>query len=488
MSQDHSGSDASLRGLLFELMATAPGTLGMPGMRMKRPKPRVQIKPQNYTNADKLPEYGLGDIETYATDYLDIKLLTKLAETIQGRHELMGLFKTRNIEELRRFITETCGPSLPPGHALNPTDADLEALGSPVIELALLFYEYHNDAKDKPLKSLIPTQESIVITSVATAGSAEPAELVMLLNALGVSCNPLVLKTTLLNGLTARTSRKPPTRDILVTYDQETVEDKWSALSQNLYDQLCTDTNQNKKYLHADFIFHWGCISHYETRTPSGDTVEGWAHHEHWNMLYCIAMARHALEHLKPGGTLVLKVRIFKNTETHGLVAILACAFTSFKIYSNSRMPAEFAIFVGVGFQGDDIGTVKRAKQLLKESTSYESVSILCHDLTPHQTYKEALQRASAVRAEMRRDHDHVAFIMNHIMYWIDKVCRERREFPFIDLTKKLKILNSTTPVTIDNNWIPVVEKTIREIITTITPQQKVKLRDYVNKFALKFR
>ena len=101
MSHDHSGSDASLRGLLFELMATAPGTLGMPGMRMKRPKPRVQIKPQNYTNADKLPEYGLGDIETYATDYLDIKLLTKLAETIQGRHELMGLFKTRNIEELR---------------------------------------------------------------------------------------------------------------------------------------------------------------------------------------------------------------------------------------------------------------------------------------------------------------------------------------------------------------------------------------------------
>lgn len=151
-------------------------------------------------------------------------------------------------------------------------------------------------------------------------------------------------------------------------------------------------------------------------------------------------------------------------------------------------MSAEFAIFVGVGFQGDDIGTVERVKQLLKQSTSYESVSILCHDLVPHRTYKEALQHASAVRAEMRRDHDHVAFIMNHIMYWIDKVCRERREFPFIDLTKKLKILNSTTPVTIDNNWIPVVEKTIREIITTITPQQKVKLRDYVSKFALKFK
>jgi hypothetical protein len=277
-------------------------------------------------------------------------------------------------------------------------------------------------------------------------------------------------------------------RDILVRYDQETGEDKWSALSQNLYDQLCTDTKKNTKYIRADFIFHWGCISHYETRTPYGDTVEGWAHHEHWNMLYCIAMARHALDHLKPGGTLVLKVRIFKNTETHGLVAILACAFKSFKIYSNSRMPAEFAIFVGVGFQGGDIGTVERVKQLLKQSTSYESVSILCHDLVPHKTYKEALLRASGVRNDMRRDHDHVAFIMNHIMYWIDKVCRENQKFPFIDLTKKLTILNSTTPVIIDHQWIPVVEKMIKQIITTITPRQKVKLRDYVNKFALKFK
>jgi hypothetical protein len=46
-----------------------------------------------------------------------------------------------------------------------------------------------------------------------------------------------------------------------------------------------------------DSIFHYGCISHYDRLAPDGEhKVEGWSRHEHWNILYCMSMSRHALE------------------------------------------------------------------------------------------------------------------------------------------------------------------------------------------------
>ena len=130
-------------------------------------------------------------------------------------------------------------------------------------------------------------------------------------DALGVKYqSSLVLKTVLKSGLTGRNSHKTLPGDVCIYYDETAEEHTWAAVSQNLYDQLCKNS---KGFGKARAIFHHGCISHHDSLTPDGAIVEDWVHHEHWNMLYCIAMARHALDFLETGGTLVLKVRIFKD-------------------------------------------------------------------------------------------------------------------------------------------------------------------------------
>ena len=407
----------------------------------------------------------------------------------------MGEFKTKGAPELRQFITETCGHLMTPG--LDITNAKLKALGSPAVELALILHRYGHEETDK-IKSLLPQQGSTVITSVATAGSAGRGELEVLLDAIGIDMKTYYdfhqFKTVLETHKTGRTNESPAEGDKCVTYDERAPRDTWPAVSENLYQQLRSQSKRDLGEKRAAAIFHWGCISHHDTLTSTGAVVEDWAHHEHWNMLYCIAMARHALDFLQQGATLVLKVRIFKNTKTHGLIALLACAFEDFRIYANARMPAEYASFIGLGFKGDTIKTVQEVKILLKNFTSYEAVSILCHHLVPHSTYQSALQRASDVLVEMERDHDRLALITNNIMYWINRVRLEPKTEAaqavlYANLVKKLEILRSAIPVPIDEKWIPDITARIKKIITEITPQQQNKLSDYINTFDIqKFR
>jgi len=432
------------------------------------------IAPDASSNGDVLPEYGFGTIERYACDFLNIKQLKEIVQMVAERHRRIDKYK--NSPEFEKFLRETCR-----GHQLNLTRISRHDLGTPTVELALLEYKY----KEETGSSLLPENRAKVMTSVATAGSADDGEWVVFWKALGKQYDSQVFKTVLgmgrdkhTPGHTARTDHETKAGDVCITYDQEAAPQTWSAVSEDLYSQLVAKSKINEK-VHA--IFHWGCISHYETRTPDRrHTVEGWARHEHWNMLYCIAMARHALDFLETGGTLVLKVRIFETTETLGLVSLLSCAFENVYIYANPRIQAEFASFVGVGFKGVTDDTVAVVRRLLEQSTSYSARDILCHELANDERYKSTFARASAVREEMRRDHDHVTLVMMNIIYCISREPQCRCE----GVEQLLRALNKDEPI-IDGKCIPYIIDEIQYIKQTIRPEDKRKLDDFVCNFKL---
>ncbi len=179
MSHDPGASDASLHALLFELTTLSPK---LPGVRM--PRPRVTIAPykkqtttptnasQNTTSAKytKLPDYGFGDLEKMATDIIGMESLTTLAQIVQQQCRLMSDFK--HTDECKVFLEKTCGREAP---RLRLDHNTLAALGSPVIELALLLFQYSNE-DTKTFRSLLPPADSTVIASVATAGSGRESE------------------------------------------------------------------------------------------------------------------------------------------------------------------------------------------------------------------------------------------------------------------------------------------------------------------------
>ena len=247
-----------------------------------------------------------------------------------------------------------------------------------------------------------------------------------------------------------------------------------------------------------DSIFHYGCISHYDTAAPDRKhKVEGWARHEHWNFLYCMSMARHALEFLAECGTLVLKVRIFENLETMGLVSVLACAFERVYLYANPRMQAEFVAFVGVGFLGQwadangeagtkkDNATVNEVKRVMKASASYHACDIFDPAIIANRKFQETLKRAREVREEMRRDHDRVTLVLMQVMGLI----HERAEAGAIRdyLAPRLAELNAEIPVEIDSEWsasvIAQVEGCIAELDRPERRDNKLALDRFVGRF-----
>ena len=421
-----------------------------------------------------LPDYGLGDLEAFSCDYLHIPALTAVSQMVKEGHCKMADYKKS--PEFVEFISKTCPTSLYPRR--NLSKSILSRLGTPSVEIFMLLWRHWQATR----QSLLPPESARVITSVATAGSGEKGEWPVVWDALGVKYqSALVLKTILgKNGLTGRNSHPPRPGDVCIYYDETADRATWAAVSEDLYQQL-----HKKSTDKARAIFHHGCISHHDSVTPDGAIVEGWADHEHWNMLYCMAMARHALDFLEKDGTLVLKVRIFKEDRTLHLVSLLACCFGDYWIHPNPRIQAEFAFFVGTRFLGDKHPDVADVKEILAKSTSFEPEELTCHKLVTHKKYETALHRASEVRREMQRYYDHVTFVMLNIIYWIG----QEQKFPYDELEKKLKALHTEIPVTIDGQLINAIETQIQHIKKTLTPTEKGRLHDYITNFELeKFR
>ena len=251
-------------------------------------------------------------------------------------------------------------------------------------------------------------------------------------------------------------------------------------------------------------IFHYGCISHYETPAPDGrNHVEGWGRHEHWNILYCMAMARHALEFLEVGGTLVLKVRMFENLETMGIVSVLACAFERVYLYANPRMQAEYVAFVGVNFLGNGgnpkpNAEVEEVKRVMAASASYNACDIFDPAIVGKPKFQATLKRAHEVREEMRRDHDRVTLVLLQVMALVHERWPEDKVRTF--LTPRLKELNcempkqrvpglvsfSELPVEIDSGWIDSVVRQVAACHGQLRQDEKAALARFVRRFQVK--
>ena len=494
MPHDPGASDASLHALLLQLMAdphthehwiqkihkTSTYTASSHHVKVATPTHTSQNTPTR-----ELPDYGLGDLEKMATDIMAMESLTKLAQIVAQLCRLMADFKRAPANECIDFLQRTCGKEAPQLHLDHKT---LGALGSPEVELALILFQYSHETPE--LKSLLPPEGSTVIASVATAGSGRPSEWATLLAVLGKKYDLHTVKTVLAaTHRTGRTGEKIQAHDESVTYDELAPKDTWPAVSESLYQQFCAESRKSLGAKRAAAIFHWGCISHHDTVTPEGDVVEDWARHEPWNMLDCIAMARHALDFLETGGTLVLKVRIFKDGRTLHLVALLSCAFEDNRIYENSRMPAEFAAFVGLRFKGFGHPDVAKVKAILATFTSYGEVQMTTHSLVRDPTYIETLGKAAAVREKMELHHQHVTFIMQYVIYWIAQACETQVDFDYAELDLYLQALQKDAPTIIDTAWIPDVTRRIKTIIGTMTPENLQQLREYIRIFETqKFR
>lgn len=426
-----------------------------------------------------LPRLGIGLMERYLTDFLKIEELCFLRERIQERRREWKIYHTT--DECRDFLEKTCRDSVP--HT--KTHSKFGQLHtSPSLEIASLLNNYKIKAK----VSLLPEEGAKIMTSVATAGSWQEGEWPSLATALGLTYEFHVFKTVLVTPGGPRTGRNyhsVPKNDLCIKYDQNTPKDHWSALSENLYTELM---EQSRGCAEQDFICHWGCTSHSELKMPNDKGVlEAWAWHEHWNILYCTAMARHALEYLKTGGTLVLKVRIFEEAETLGLMSILACAFEKVFVIPNFHQLCEFAMFCAVGFLGSKDKTVEKVRNSLKTNTSYDLATIFSDELTTNAKFKSTLRLAVDVREEFRCDHDYVAFITLQITYEINKCVQTNSKFPHLQVAQRLQALSDMDSVPVDSEWIADIGQRIDEVIKSIKTNTKTRplLNDTVTQWQL---
>jgi hypothetical protein len=436
-----------------------------------------------------LPLLGFGSMETNGTGFLDIKELNDISRDVQERHTNMHDYKTS--ETFKNFLRDTCGMN--GKRKLYLEKRRLLALGSPTVEIAMLEYEYFTETGE----TLVPPAQTSVITSIATAGSQEPGEWNVFFDLImdRSTITETSFSTILLSGVTGRNSHQPNLATIPIKYDEMLRKDQWQAESEALFESLVEQSPVEQRGK-TNSIFHYGCISHYDTPAPDGQhKVEGWACHEHWNMLYCIAMARHALEFLCTGGTLVLKVRIFKNLETMGLVSVLSCAFRKVYLYANPRMQAEYVAFVGVGFLGTwnavyegeptENAVVKLVKRVLKASTSYSACDIFDPEIVGNPQFRATLARAHEVREEMRRDHDRVTLVLMQILGLIYK-CETPKNISKY-LMPRLEELNQGIKVVIDSQWSrSVIKQVIRcrlLLHRTDRKNDKLALDRFVHRF-----
>lgn len=433
---------------------------------------KLMIKLESFKNdMHKLPRLGIG-FEGYACDILGINELGELHTVIQERRRTWTLFKE---DRLKIFIEKTCSGSLTHDNPLN--QKQLHKISSPGVEIAQLIFKYKNITK----KSLLPVNNSRIMTSVATAGSWQDGEFPLLFDALGCHYDCQTFKTVRKDRTCGRNGKKVLENDICIEYDQNAPKNTWFEVSEDLYIQLVEKSVSAKGSV--DAIFHWGCISHNETISPNHkDTVEGWAWHEHWNILYCIAMARHALDFLKPGGVLVLKVRVFEEAETLGLISLLSCAFEEFHVFPNSHQLCEFGMVVGKGFLGSENDTVKKVQESLKKNTSYELHGIMCDTLTTEKKFHSTLKDAVAVREKMRCDHDYVSFIILQIIYHIQQCLSDQSLlFPYDSVQETLHELSGMDPIPVDDEWVSDILHRIEHFISTY--KTSLSIRDKLNAF-----
>ena len=288
-------------------------------------------------------------------EILDIHSLARLkAEMMEGHRKFK---KGNRMEELQKFVETLKDDRVKQRlqQAMEIKEDDIRTqMHEPVYEALRVF-----DVAG------IPSDGANVFTTTATANStfdSGPAVALQILQVpnIHVHCFGTVDET----GLTGVGGHRP--KNDFIRYTRGAEWGQWELLSEGLYSQMMKKSNGGK----YDNIYHWGCISQNWQDDGLGHQVSSWMLHEEWNIVYTIAMLRHGVETLKPGGQLCLKVRIFKRAETLGIVALAAPAFDGeIQFVDNPRQNCTFVTVV-FNNRASDAQKVQDVMTSLKDATS----------------------------------------------------------------------------------------------------------------------
>lgn len=245
----------------------------------------------------------------------------------------------------------------------------------------------------------LPSSDDVIFSSTATANSCNDDAVTSALHILGYthpSHNITFQRssTVTVSGLTA-VGLKPP-KNPAVQFDPNTIFQEWSKVAQSLATQFYAMTYPSHDPLssltqlpvkpHYDKIYHYGCINQSWTVNSLGTPVSNWGLHEHWNVLMTTAMMHHIICTLKPGGDAILKVRIFRRSETLGLTALVSTLFQRMEIVD---VPDQICTYVGVLYFGmtDDVGLRQQVADTLWTAMDQNPSHIFCN---PHMQSEKA--------------------------------------------------------------------------------------------------
>ena len=315
-----------------------------------------------------LPGHGLANV----VHVIGIRAIQDLYETMQLEHEKRGVVNV--------FCVDGEGRDQ---HCVRNT---------PVLEARKIIAFLRE--RDK-----LPSNESKIFMSTATGNSSNnpaPYDAMLEMKIELKRANVRLTSTVCSSGLTS--SGLSP-RHEAVCYNEAAPLHEWPQVSNGLFNDFMAISKKHND-IDYDYMFHWGCISQNWLKSLHETRVSSWEEHEHWNILMTIAMMRHAMEKLRRGGTLCLKVRIFKLAQTHGLVALLSKAFQEFEIKLSTKNNTTFVVLIGFGFRGQ-CSDVKFVQEILARSVSYDPVDIFCHRFSDDGIYKAALRKCTDAAAGM---------------------------------------------------------------------------------------
>jgi hypothetical protein len=86
----------------------------------------------------------------------------------------------------------------------------------------------------------------------------------------------------------------------------------------------------------------------------------------------------------------------------------------------------------------------------------------------------------------MERHHQHVTFIVQYVIFWIEQACAPpNRAFDYDELGLYLEALQNDAPAIIDTAWIPDVKQRIQQIIQDTQSEDLHELRGYILQFKI---
>jgi hypothetical protein len=158
-------------------------------------------------------------------------------------------------------------------------------------------------------------------------------------------------------------------------------------------------------------------------------------------------MMWHTIYTLKPGGQLVLKVRIFKRCETLGLVSILSCLFDDVKMVNSTTVAATLVAVIFTGMTGDNDFRV-RVGSIIKDCMGQHPEKIFMNPLQDtHPRYRETLRLCVVHRDEMNERKAKVNTIFLVGLYCMREIMNQgtgrskKRSSPIEKHLRKLKEL-----------------------------------------------